>query len=208
MKKKMTKKILKRSALIFILGFNILFFMIINPHQHTPGNTKLTEKSSTNKMISTDRSPASTLKNTQMQKVPFGTNLVKRQDTKKTALLNGREIIGPQKTPSQIVYSNSFNQKWKKTYENHFLRMVGKNKIKDFKIQTKRSIIKIQHNTGTLLEHIVVSYKKENGSPFSFEALINSETGMTVQTWNQTKYEKNHRYAVKAKASDFAYKAP
>ena len=125
-----------------------------------------------------------------------------------TPSVKERQMVGALSAPKKIVYTNKINKNWKKNYTHNFLRMAGVKKVHDLKIQTKKSLLKIKDKTGTYLEHIIVSYKKEDGLPFSFEALIDSETGSVVQSWNQTRYEYNKRYSVKAKDGDFEYYGP
>lgn len=57
------------------------------------------------------------------------------------------------------------------------------------KIKHKRSIVKKENKSSRNLEHIVVRLKLANGNPFSYEALVDSETGAMIQSWNKTRYE-------------------
>ncbi|MBT4791145.1 MAG: hypothetical protein HON90_06205, partial [Halobacteriovoraceae bacterium] len=77
-------------------------------------------------------------------------------------------------------------------------------KVKNLKVELKRSFIKIKKRSRQSVEHILVSYTKPNGQPFSFEAHIDSNTGSTIQVWNQTHHE--FKKSVKIKASNFIYK--
>lgn len=88
-----------------------------------------------------------------------------------------------------LKYSNSVNPDWKKTYKRRFLKMAAIKKVQSLKIEPIKSIVKIKNNTARNLEHIKVSYLQENGDPFSFEALVDSETGSLVRSWNKTRYE-------------------
>lgn len=112
-----------------------------------------------------------------------------------------RQLIGQNIPPK--YFSNNVNPKWEETYRKRFLHMAGPENIKGLKILPKRSIIKIENNIGTYLEHIVVSYTSKDGKPFSFEAMIDSETGFPVQTWNQTRYEKKEKILINAEKYKF-----
>ena len=58
------------------------------------------------------------------------------------------------------------------------------------KLKRKRSLIKKENKSSRRLEHVIVRYQSPSGNPFTFEALIDSETGVMVQSWNKTRYEK------------------
>ena len=100
--------------------------------------------------------------------------------------------------------TNKVSKDWKEKYTKQFQRMAAIKDLKDFNVELKRSIVKVSANTGTNFEHILVSYIKPNGQPFSFEALVNSETGTMVRTWNKTRYEFKKNY--KIEASKYLYK--
>ena len=100
-----------------------------------------------------------------------------------------REYRGNFSNLNDITLVNKVDKNWKEKYQKNFLRMTSKEKVKGFKIELKKSMVQVKNNIGRNLEHVVVSYIKPNGQPFSFEALIDSETGRIVQTWNKTRYE-------------------
>ena len=100
-----------------------------------------------------------------------------------------REIIGSRLNENQITMLNSVAKDWKDKYQKSFLRMTKNQQIKNLEVTLKRSIVKVENNIGKNLEHIIVSYTNQKGDPFSFEALVDSSTGQTVQSWNKTRYE-------------------
>jgi len=124
------------------------------------------------------------------------------KNTKKKVL--ERKVVGSNKTMSEINITNKVSKDWKEKYTKQFQRMAAIKDLKDFNVELKRSIVKVSANTGTNFEHILVSYIKPNGQPFSFEALVNSETGTMVRTWNKTRYEFKKNY--KIEASKYLYK--
>ncbi len=105
--------------------------------------------------------------------------------------LAGREIIGPYHSGMELKFINSPNQKWKEIYTKRYINTIGTNLSKNLKVEHKKSLIKVHFDQGRYLEHIVVSNVDEKGNPFSFEALIDSETGTMVRSWNKTRYEFN-----------------
>jgi len=102
-----------------------------------------------------------------------------------------REVVGKFSDIGSIRVINKENKDWKELYSKNFLRMLGDTKIKDFNVKLKKSILKVNNNIGQQMEHVIVSYTKPDGNPLSFEALIDSQTGSVVQTWNKTRYEFN-----------------
>lgn len=114
-----------------------------------------------------------------------------------------RQIVGELYDLKKIKFNNKVRKDWKEKYETNFLRMASVKDVKNLKIKLKRSILKVKNNVGTNYEHIIVSYNKPNGQPFSFEALIDSETGSLVKTWNQTKYE--YKKPSKIEGSKYLY---
>lgn len=123
---------------------------------------------------------------------------------KKVKKIANRVVIGDQKA-EKISYSNSVSKDWKTNYAKHFNRMLYGQKVQDFKVKVKRSVVQVKNSIGRNLEHVIVSYKKPNGDPFAFEALIDSETGMMVQSWNKTRYEFKRPY--KIEGSKYKYQA-
>lgn len=115
-----------------------------------------------------------------------------------------RRYIGSSIPKDKIVLLNSESKDWRKKYKHNFLRMVKEDKVKDFKITLKESLIKVTRNSGRYIEHVIISYKKPNGDPFSFEAYIDSESGRVIQSWNQTRYE--FKNPTVFKATGYKYK--
>lgn len=111
--------------------------------------------------------------------------------TKKTTNLiqDKRVYLGKFKDLRDIHLSNKVSDNWEEKYRHNFLRMIPDHKVKDFKVELKRSIVLVKNNIGKHLEHVVVSYTNPEGRPFSFEAHINSQTGQVEQTWNKTHHE-------------------
>lgn len=115
-----------------------------------------------------------------------------------------REYVGSFSNLKNITFINKVDKNWKKKYKHNFQRMVKGQNFSNFKVKVKKSIVKVKGNIGRNLEHVIISYKKPNGQPFSFEALIDSESGHLVQTWNKTQYE--FKKPFKVKAEKYLYK--
>ena len=121
-----------------------------------------------------------------------------------TSKQNNRIIVGNKKNINNVNLINKVNKNWKNIFANNFKRMTNLKEIKNLEIELKKSIIKIQNNSGRNIEHVLVRYMKPNGMPMSFEAYIDSETGQTIQTWNKTHYD--FKKPLTIDASEFLYK--
>ena len=86
--------------------------------------------------------------------------------------------------------SNKRVSDWKQKFLNTLKVQNSDIAMNAVKIKHKRSIIKKENKTSRNLEHIVVRLKLANGNPFSYEALVDSETGTMIRSWNKTRYER------------------
>lgn len=167
-----------------IICLSILLFLIINPFESKKSNTisttKVSKKSVKKGFTSDSLKP---------QRTPAATNPIKDSSPKFEIVSKERVIVGEKLPLRAVSFSNSVNPNWKENYKNRFFKHIPKGKVKDFKIEKKKSILKVHKKVGTYLEHVLVSFIRPDGTPFSFEALINSQTGIAIQTWNKTRYE-------------------
>lgn len=173
------KKNKKKIILGTVLSLSVAAFLLIAP-ESTKAPSKNITKTKKNKDIpktKVDRAPAS---------LPIKTP---PQSSAPPTPLKKRDIIGQIYDQDNLLYTNKVSENWEEIYKQGFFRHTDKDAISDFNIKLKRSVLKVKKNSGTYLEHVVVSYTMADGSPFSFEALINSETGVPVQTWNKTHSE-------------------
>lgn len=170
------KKNKKSILVLFTVG--VLCFLIINPSEERKSPVVVKKAKPQPKI---KRAPAS-IKPEKAAKKPAS-----------VPIPPSREVVGePIMNTATLKKSNKVSEDWKEKYTKNFLRMLPKDQaLKDFKIKVKKSLLKVKNNVGRNMEHIVVSYKKPNGYPFSFEALVDSETGAVIQTWNKTRYEFN-----------------
>lgn len=106
-------------------------------------------------------------------------------------VLTKTQYVGlSEKDLGRYPQSNKRASDWKEKFINSLKiqnENLGNNGIS---IKHKRSILKKENKSSRNLEHIVVRLKLPNGNPFSYEALIDSETGSMIQSWNRTRYER------------------
>jgi hypothetical protein len=86
---------------------------------------------------------------------------------------------------------NKLNPEWKEALGNELLRF-QKNDTKII-IKDELQLIKIKEDKGQYMEQVVITYFLKNGDQNSFHALINSETGNIVDTWDRTIHERYRR---------------
>ena len=86
--------------------------------------------------------------------------------------------------------SNIRSEKWEQKFREKFAQIDNSLQKNSIKITHKRSIIKKENKSARNFEHILVSYRLPNGNPYSFEALVDSESGTMKQSWNRTRYER------------------
>lgn len=122
----------------------------------------------------------------------------------KIALAKRIHIGDQTRNLKNLTIINTYNDKWETKFKTHFSSSLpGKELPKAFKIKKLKSVIMTKNNSSKLMEHILVSFIKKNGSHFSFEAMVNSTTGMVHKSWNQTRFEKNHFPGLPASGQEF-----
>lgn len=82
---------------------------------------------------------------------------------------------------------NKINPNWKDVLGHELIRF----QHNDTKVMIKEefSIIQIQNEKGRYAEQVVVTYVLKNGATNSFRALVDSETGSILETWDKTIHE-------------------
>ena len=164
-------------------------FFLIQPLENKKDNFK---------QATTDKKKSSPKKNSE-KKRDLASIPKKEPNTKKkltTPIKENRHYIGSFKDINDITLTNQTSDDWEDKYKKRLIKSLYGKEIKDFKIEKKKSIIRVRKNVGTNLEHVIVSFTRPDGKPFSFEAYINSETGQLVKSWNKTRYEYKKPYKI------------
>lgn len=88
---------------------------------------------------------------------------------------------------TELQMVNSINPEWKDIMGNDLMRFQSA----DTKLMVKEEVpvIKIVDGHGRYLEQVTVTYLQKNGNRSSFKALVDSETGSVVETWDRTVHE-------------------
>ncbi|MDD4975065.1 MAG: hypothetical protein PHY93_11975 [Bacteriovorax sp.] len=82
---------------------------------------------------------------------------------------------------------NKINPNWKEILGHELLRF--QNDDTKLMIKEEFSIIQIQNGKGRYVEQVIATYILKDGTIDSYRALIDSETGSVIETWDKTIYE-------------------
>lgn len=88
---------------------------------------------------------------------------------------------------TELEMVNSINPDWKEIMGNELMRF----QPADTKLMVKEEVpvIKIIEGQGRYLEQVTVTYLQKDGNRSSFKALVDSESGLVVETWDRTVQE-------------------
>jgi hypothetical protein len=89
---------------------------------------------------------------------------------------------------------NMQNPNWKDILGNELIRF--QNQETKVMVKDEHSVIKIKNAKGQYLEQVMITYLFKNGSLNSFRALIDSETGSVLETWDKAIQENDHQKSV------------
>lgn len=92
---------------------------------------------------------------------------------------------------TELEMLNSVNPEWKDIMGNELMRF----QPADTKLMVKEEVpvIKIIEGQGRYLEQVTITYLQKDGNRSSFKALVDSETGSVVETWDRTVQEQIRR---------------
>ena len=105
----------------------------------------------------------------------------------------GRVLLGPDSPQykdlkKELIISNKVNPNWQESLGNELLRFQEESTkviVKDL-----GSFIQTRGGKGLFVNKVYISYLLDNGARSSFNALVNSETGKMIHTWNKTRQMK------------------
>lgn len=102
---------------------------------------------------------------------------------------NGRRVLNlPPGREKEILenlkVTNIVSEEWQKKVE-EALRLQGGDSLKDVSIQKVESLIWLYHGVALNVESVAVTLKNERKEQTRFRALIDSQNGKILQTWDQ-----------------------
>lgn len=123
---------------------------------------------------------------------------------RKQYVYKNRQIASSSKinNPNDVKISNTFNSAWKDQFKLNLEKSFGEEKV-DINIKHIKSLVYVKYNSGLLAEKIKVNLKRSNGDTSSYMALVNSETGSIINTWDRTRYEFKKRLILDGKGAEF-----
>lgn len=135
--------------------------------------------------------------NTEHKQTPEIANLPENYLTREQRVLIGDiQQRNYQDDSTELEMRNTPNSNWKDLLGSDLLRF----QEPETKVLIKEEfpIIKVAGGKGVYLEQVIISYVFKNGGTSSFHALIDSETGVVVETWDKTIHEnlKDHRAGI------------
>lgn len=92
-------------------------------------------------------------------------------------------------TPLEMI--NKVNNKWKESMGIDLMRF--QDQSTKLMVKEELSIIKIIEGKGQYLEQVIITYLFKNGEKNSFKALVDSDTGLVIETWDRTVHERIQR---------------
>lgn len=114
-------------------------------------------------------------------------------DTRGLLMRDGRVLTGDinpkyedEETPLKMV--NTINPNWKDDMGNYLIRFHPEST--KLIVKEELSLIKIREGQGRYFEQVAITYLDKNGDRSSFRALVDSETGALVETWDRTIHER------------------
>ena len=118
---------------------------------------------------------------------------------RKNRILTGEIDQKYEDESTELAMTNNLNPAWKEIMGNDLMRF----QPEDTKLLVKEElpVIQIIDGKGRYLEQVIISYLTKDGGRSSFKALVDSDTGVIVETWDRTIGEK------RAQSSGMAFPA-
>lgn len=108
-------------------------------------------------------------------------------------VLNGRRVMNlppgrEQEALKKLSLGNRPGPQWQEGLEQN-LRQQGGDLLKEVKVDKIESLIWTQQGVALNVESVIISLTSTNGGHTQFRALVDSETGKVIQTWDQPLHE-------------------
>jgi hypothetical protein len=90
--------------------------------------------------------------------------------------------------PASVKFINQPSHEWEKKLT-HSLKAQGGNSLKELVIKKERSLVWMRDENALLVESVVVSMTNNQDVSSSFRALVDSQTGKVLETWDRTIFD-------------------
>jgi hypothetical protein len=188
---------MKKSSLFFI-ALTIAIFIAYNKPYENPITLKKAEqwktfeKKSANKIVThltTDKELEKGHIERSIASEPTEVN--KQLSLRENRILTGEYVDKYRDSSITLPMINKINPEWKEILGTDLLHQQNE----DTKVIVKDELhfIKIKDGQGQYLEQVIITYFMNNGDQNSFHALVDSETGAVLDTWDYSIHERLHR---------------
>lgn len=90
--------------------------------------------------------------------------------------------------PASVSYVNTPSLDWEKRLETS-LKVQGGSELKEIKIKKEKSLVWMRDENPLMVESVVVTLTNQQDVASSFRALVDSQTGKVLESWDRTVFE-------------------
>ena len=106
--------------------------------------------------------------------------------------LSGSEAALFEKESDRFRYINNINEDWQQQMAERLMRFQDE-RTKMY-LKHEKGILQVQNGTAQYLEQVLVTFAMDDGTHYSYRALVESEEGRILETWDRTKHETPMRF--------------
>lgn len=187
---------MKKSSLFFLSLSVAVLIAYTSRTQKLPINVESNSKWSTFEKKSHDKIIAHATTDKELQTSRLERKIASTNSTvsggnpfplREERILIGDDALKYQDEAINLPMKNTINPEWKDVLGNDLLRF----QKEDTKIIIKNelSLIRVKNGEGQFLEQVIITYLQKDGTQNSYHAMVNSETGLVVETWDRTIHE-------------------
>lgn len=108
----------------------------------------------------------------------------------------GRELSGPyasefEKNKSRFSFKNTVASDWQEQMAERLMRFQDE-KTKMY-LKHEKSVIEVYQTSAKYMEQVLVTFSMDDGSQYSYRALVESDSGKILETWDRTKSDLPYR---------------
>ncbi len=118
---------------------------------------------------------------------------IKPINNQKVEKLQDRQIIDQKRvsvsrTPASVSFINTPSPAWENKLKNSLQEQAG-GLIKEIQIKKERSLVWQRDDNSLFVESVVITVKNEMDVKSSFRALVDSQTGKVLESWDRTIFD-------------------
>lgn len=110
--------------------------------------------------------------------------------------VNGRRVLNLPPGQEKAVLdnlrpANAVSEKWQESLRN-VLKLQGGDSLRDITIQKIESLIWMNNGSALNVESVAITLRGDKGERTKFRALVDSQSGKIIQSWDQPVYDPVH----------------